>query len=65
MLTRTEYYHMILVRVFLTVEATYFLSEKGQRIHRMSATLYTNETTFTIFLQTMYRLNEKRKLLTC
>jgi hypothetical protein len=40
--TRIEYYHMTLVRVFLTVEAQYFLSEKGQRIHRMSATcLYT------------------------
>jgi hypothetical protein len=37
--TRIEYYHMILVRVFLTVEAQYFLSEKGQRIQRMSATL--------------------------
>jgi hypothetical protein len=36
--TRIEYYHMTLVRVFLTVEAQYFLSEKGQRIHRMSAT---------------------------
>jgi hypothetical protein len=38
--TRIEYYHMTLVRVFLTVEAEYFLSEKGQRIHRMSATCY-------------------------
>jgi hypothetical protein len=36
--TNIEYYHMTLVRVFLTVEAQYFLSEKGQRIHRMSAT---------------------------
>jgi hypothetical protein len=38
--TRIEYYHMTLVRVFLTVEAQYFLSEKGQRIHRMSATCF-------------------------
>jgi hypothetical protein len=30
---------MTLVRVFLTVEAQYFLSEKGQRIQRMSAIL--------------------------
>jgi hypothetical protein len=37
--TRIEYYHMTLVRVFLTVEAQYFLSEKGQRIQRMSAIL--------------------------
>jgi hypothetical protein len=36
--TNIEYYHMTLVRVFLTVEAQYFLSEKGQRIQRMSAT---------------------------
>jgi hypothetical protein len=41
--TRIEYYHMTLVRVFQTVEAQYFLSEKGQRIHRMSATcVYVN-----------------------
>jgi hypothetical protein len=38
--TRIEYYHMTLVRVFLTVEAQYFLSEKGQRIQRMSAILF-------------------------
>jgi len=31
---------MILAKVFRTVAAQYFLSEKGQRIRRMSATLY-------------------------
>jgi hypothetical protein len=36
--TRIEYYHITFVQVFLTVEAPYFLSEKGQRIQKMSAT---------------------------
>jgi hypothetical protein len=31
---------MTLFRVFLTVETQYFLSEKGQRIQRMSATCF-------------------------
>jgi hypothetical protein len=35
---------MTLVRVFLTVEAQYFLSEKGQRIQRMSATCKINSS---------------------
>ncbi len=43
---RAEYYHKILAEVFRTLAEQYFLSEKGQQIRTMSATLFCMKINF-------------------